>query len=153
MQEALDAVAARALEQGEDAINVGLDEGARVLQRAVNVRLGGEVDDGVAAGHRGVDSAGVADVAVHKAVALLEAADVIEVAGVGKRVEVDNLVLGVRGQHVVHECAADEAGATRNENAFHRDNSTLRLAAGSFAALAAAARLVAAGALRFGRVA
>jgi hypothetical protein len=49
--------------------DVGDDEVRRPGDRAVDVRLGGEVDDGVEARHEVVDQVDVADVALDEAVA------------------------------------------------------------------------------------
>ncbi len=120
MEEALDAALAGGFEQDEDAVDVGLDEGARVHERAVDVRLGGEVDDGVGVTHRLFNLGGVADVALNEAVAgvVLDVAQVVEVAGVGELVEVDDIVV-VMAQEPAHEVGADEAGAAGDEDGFH----------------------------------
>ncbi|MNY39799.1 hypothetical protein D3C86_1745020 [compost metagenome] len=75
--------------------------------------LGGEVHDGVGLGRERVDEGRVADVAVDEAEAgvglkILEAR---QVAGVGQRVEDDDLVLGMLVQDVAREVGADETGA------------------------------------------
>ena len=61
---------ARRLEEDEGAEDVGLDELARRLDRAVDVGLGGEVDEGVAALDRLGDDVGVRDVAHDELAAL-----------------------------------------------------------------------------------
>ena len=67
---------------------VGAHERVAVLDRAVDVGLGGEVDDGVVAVHRRQHVVLVADVGVHEAAASVveHVADALEVAGVGERV-------------------------------------------------------------------
>ena len=102
-----------------------LDEGRRFEEGAVDVALGGEVDDGVDAGDELGDEVGVADVALDEAVALgerraVDVAQVVEVAGVGQLVEVDDLVVVVRRQEMADEVAADEAGAARDQDLPHR---------------------------------
>ena len=64
--------------------------------RAVDVALGGEVHDGVVAVHRGEHGVAVGDVALHERVAgvVVEVAQVVEVAGVGERVEDRDRVVG-----------------------------------------------------------
>jgi hypothetical protein len=99
-------------------VDVGLHEGARAVDAAVDVALGREVHDGArpVLGQQAVEQGAVADVAVHEAVAAspCSAGQVGEVAGVGQRVEVDDRLAGWR-QPVEHEVAADEAGAAGDE--------------------------------------
>ena len=85
-----DAVRARVVEQHLRTEHVGADELGRPEDRAVDVRLGREVDDRVAALRRGRDRVGIHDVAVVELV--LEAVEVRAVAGVGELVEDDDLV-------------------------------------------------------------
>ena len=91
------------------------------MDAAVNVRFGGKIDygAGLMLGEEFGDEVEVADVALDEAVArvALHRGQVLEVAGVGQRVEVDD-GLGQLGQPVEDEVAADEAGATSNENHF-----------------------------------
>ena len=65
-----DAGVARRLQQHEGAEDVGEDELAGRLDRAVDVGLGGEVDDGVAACDGFGDDAGIGDVALDELEAL-----------------------------------------------------------------------------------
>ena len=96
--------------------HVGEDELGGAEDRTVDVRLGGEVDDRVAALGRARDRVGVGDVALVELV--LDAFEVGAVARVGQLVEHDD-VLAVLGQ-APHELRADEAGATGDENAHGR---------------------------------
>ena len=66
------------------------------------------------------DERGVADVAVDEREPLVahHVGEVLEVAGVGQRVERDHLVPRVR-QQVADHVRGDEAGAAGDENAFH----------------------------------
>ena len=61
---------------------------------------------------------------VHEGVAgvVLDVAQVLEVAGVGELVEVDDLDVVVLGEHVAHEVGADEAGAAGDHES-HADPS------------------------------
>ncbi len=112
-------VAAHRFEQVEGADDVGLDEGARAFDRAVDVALGREVQHrahfvlGQKARHQG----GIADIAVHEHMACvaLQARPVLEVAGIGQLVEVDDgLVLMCKP--VEDEVRPDEAGAAGYKN-------------------------------------
>ena len=86
------AVLARPLEQHVRPEDVGLDELGRAEDRAVDVRLGGEVDDGVAARAGPRDRLGVADVALDEPQS--QPVEVRRVAGVRQLVEHDDLVAG-----------------------------------------------------------
>jgi hypothetical protein len=101
-------------EQAEGAQHVGAHELARAVDAAVHMALGGEVDDGARPvfGQQLVQQDALADVALHEhmpAVAA-QAVEVVQVAGVGERVEIDD-GLGPADEPVVDEVAADEAGA------------------------------------------
>ena len=69
---ALDAVPSGRLQQHVGAIDVGLDKGVGLHQRAVDVGLGGKVDDGVdlVGLHGGIHGRSVGNVALDKGVAL-----------------------------------------------------------------------------------
>lgn len=103
---------AHRLEQREAAVDVGGDEWRRSGDRAVDVGLGGEVEQGARlvarqqAGHQ----VGIADVAVHEQVARIagQRGQVVQVAGVGELVEVDDRLVAA-GQPVENEIGADEA--------------------------------------------
>jgi hypothetical protein len=83
------------------------------------VRLGGEVDDGVAACHRLPHRRRVADVALLEAVAGMAGmlGDVGRAGGVGEQVEIHDLDAPALAQQVAQEVAADEAAAARDEDA------------------------------------
>ena len=112
-------VGAHGFEQAEGADDVGLDEVFRAVDAAVDVRFGGKIDDGagLVLGEQLGDEVEVADVALDEDVArvALERGEVLEVAGVGQRVEVDDGLVGM-GQPVEDEIAADEAGAAGDED-------------------------------------
>ena len=95
---------------------VRVDEVVRPGDRAVDVALGREVHDRVVAGHRVLERAGVADVALDEleARAVVDVLQRREVAGVRERVVDGHLVVGV-GQHVTHVVGADEPGAAGDE--------------------------------------
>ncbi len=102
---------------------VGAHERVRVDDRAVDVRLGGEVDDGVVAVHPLEHGVLVADVGVDELdpAVVHHVADRGEVAGVGERVEDRHLVVGV-GQQPADVVGADEPGGTGDEQ-LHRISS------------------------------
>jgi hypothetical protein len=50
-------------------VDIGADKTARIVQRAIDVAIGSEVDDRVAPGHRRLDRVGIGDVGLDKAVA------------------------------------------------------------------------------------
>ena len=112
-----DAVLADCLQQAEGALDVGSQEGLRVGDGVVVVALGGVVHDGVVARDDAVEQPGVADVAHDELHAVGgEPRDVLGVAGVGQLVQDGDVHLGVVVHHVVHEVAADEAAAARDDD-------------------------------------
>ena len=118
LEEAGHAVLARGLQQHEDAVNVGADEAARIVERAVDVAVGGEVDDRVAARHRGVDCPLVGDVGLHEGEARVarQVGEVGRVAGVGQLVHHHDPVLRVLLQQYVDIIGADEARPARHQH-------------------------------------
>ena len=112
-----DAVLADGLQQAEGALHVGAQEGLRVGDGVVVVALGGVVHDGVVARDDAVQQRGVADVAHDELNAVRgQPGDVLGVAGVGQLVQDGHVHLGVVVHHVVHEVAADEAAAARDDD-------------------------------------
>jgi hypothetical protein len=104
------------LEEDVGAEDVGLDEGPRILDRAIDVRLGCEVDDRVAAGDRLGDRRRVGDVGLHEAHASrVRALEVLPAARVGELVEHDDLVAWVRREVATHVGRADEARPAADE--------------------------------------
>ena len=112
-----DAVLADGLQQAEGALNVGAQEGLGVGDGVVVVALGGVVHDGVVARDDTVQQLGVADVADDELHAVRgQPRDVLGVAGVGQLVQDGDVDVGVVLHHVVHEVAADEAAAARDDD-------------------------------------
>ena len=112
-----DAVLADGLQQAEGALDVRAQEGLGVGDGVVVVALGGVVDDRVVAGDQLVQQPGVADVAddeLHAGGG--QAGDVLGVAGVGQLVQDGHVDVRVVVHDVVHEVAADEAAAARDED-------------------------------------
>ena len=102
----------RVVEQHLGAEDVGEDEFGRPEDRAVDVGLGREVDDRVAAGRGRRDCLGVGDVALVELV--LDAFEVRAVARVRELVEDDDRV-AIR-RETSRRSRADEARATCHEN-------------------------------------
>ena len=112
-----DAVFPYGLQQAEGALDVGAKERLRVGDGVVVVTLGGVVDDGIVARDDAVQQLGVADVADDELDPILgQARDVLRVAGVGQLVQDGHVDVRVVVDHVVHEVAADEAAAARNDD-------------------------------------
>ena len=112
-----DAVLADGLQEAEGALDVGAQEGLGVGDGVVVVGLGGVVHDGVVARDDAVQQFRVADVADDELHAVGgQPRDVLGVAGVGQLVQDGHVHLGVVVHHVVHEVAADEAAAARDDD-------------------------------------
>ena len=112
-----DAVFADGLQEAEGALHVGAQERLRVGDGVVVVALGGVVHDGVVARDDAVQQRGVADVAHDELHAVRgQPGDVLGVAGVGQLVQDGDVYLGVVLHHVVHEVAADESAAARDDD-------------------------------------
>ncbi len=108
------------LQQRERTQNVGAGENRGVVYRAVDMRLGGEVDDSayiVAANGVG-DKCRVADIAPDEDVVAcrLYIAQIGRVAGVCQLVEVDSRAVGILADQMSYEVASDESGTARYED-------------------------------------
>ena len=109
------------LEQRVRADDVGVQERARVVQRVVVVRLGGEVDHDVVARRPARRRARRRRCRPARS-ANRSAGQPVErrpVARVGELVQHGDVMVGVV-QHVVDEVGADEAGAAGDEKSLHR---------------------------------
>lgn len=114
-----DAVFADGLQQAEGALHVGAQEGLRIGDGVVVVALGGVVDDRVVAGDQPIEQLRVADVAHDELHAVGgQPGDVLGVAGVGQLVQDGHVDARVVVHDVVHEVAADEAAAARDDDIF-----------------------------------
>ena len=112
-----DAVLPHGLQQAEGALDVRAQEGLGVGDGVVVVALGGVVHDRVVARHDLIEQPGVADVADDELHAVGgQPRDVLGVAGVGQLVQDGDVHLGVVVHDVVHEVAADEAAAARDDD-------------------------------------
>ena len=117
LEEALVPVAPRGLEQHERADDLGLHEGVRRLDAAIDVRLGGKVDDRVRLAGDSLDQRRIGDVPMHEAVPRVggHIGQVLEVAGVGQLVQHGDLQVGMALEHPTHECGADEARSSGDD--------------------------------------
>ena len=110
------------LEQREGAHHVGVYEGSGAVDRAVDVRLGGEVHHGAGPvlAEDLLHGGRVGDVAAHEVEAGVagDVCEALEVPRVGQLVEHDDALVGPR-QRVAREVAADEACAPGDEPARH----------------------------------
>ena len=116
--EALDRRLADRVQQDLRPFDVRADElGRAVLDRLLDVRLGGGVDDHVDALDELAHEPPVADVAVDERQARVreDVGEVLEVARIGERVERDDLVGRLR-QQVADEVRGDEPRAARDED-------------------------------------
>lgn len=112
-----DAVLPHGLQQAEGALDVCAQERLRVGDGVVVVALGGVVDDRVVTRDDAVQQPGVADVAHDELHAVRgQPGDVLGVAGVGQLVQDGHVHVGMVVDHVVHEVAADEAAAARDDD-------------------------------------
>ena len=83
---------ARGLQQDVRALHVGHDERLGAADRPVDMRLGGEVHDRVAAADGARDGRRVLDRAVHEADVVDHVVEVLAPAGIGQLVEHGHLV-------------------------------------------------------------
>lgn len=118
-----DAVLADGLQQAEGALDVGAQERLRVGDGVVVVALCGVVHDGVVTRHQPVQQLRVADVAHDELHAVGgQPGDVLGVAGVGQLVQDGDVDARVVVHDVMHEVAADEAAAARDDDVLRFKN-------------------------------
>ena len=117
VQKSLYARLARRLKQHIGAVDIRLNESARLHERAVDVRLGGEVDDAGRPFHQLADERRVCDIALDEPISRIvgDIAQVVLVAGVGQLVQVDDVGVLPPSQQAENEVAADEAAAARDQ--------------------------------------
>ena len=112
-----DAVLPHGFQQAEGALHVGAQERLRVSDGVVVVALGRVVDDCVVSGNQLIEKLRIADVTHYELHAVGgESGDVFGVAGVGQLVQNGHVNARVVVDHIVHEVAADEAAATRDDD-------------------------------------
>lgn len=112
-----DAVLADGLQQAEGALHVGAQERLGVGDGVVVVALCGVVHDGVVARDDPVQQLGVADVTDDELDPVPgQPGDVLGVAGVGQLVQDGDVDVRMVVHDIVHEVAADEAAAARDDD-------------------------------------
>ncbi len=117
------------VEQHLRADNVRPHERARVVDRAVDVAFGREVDHAIDAfGEEPAHQVAVGNVAAHEPVARAagDIREIGEIAGVRQGVEVEHGVVRVGGQRMANEVAADEAAAAGDEQSPHQGSPLAR---------------------------
>ena len=113
---ALYAVGAAGIEQGCRADHVGAHKNLRVRDAAVHMGLRRKVNHNVRLLllEKVKDKGSVRDIAAHKAVVLLvcDRRNALQIARIGQKIQVDDLVLRIVIDLILHEVAADKACAT-----------------------------------------
>ena len=111
------------LQQFERAHDVRADESTGVADRAIDVGLGGKVDDRLAfvASQQIAEEGPVRDVPLHKDVLrrIAPLGQRVEAGGVGQQVQIDDSSPTLL-QDPAYKIAADEAGASGNQDRVHR---------------------------------
>ena len=109
----------RRLEQAERPHHIGIDEGGRAGDRAVDMAFGGKVHHGadVVGGEQFPDQSLVLDAADHQAMAGIagQRGEVLPVAGIGQLIEIDHRLIA-RRQPIEHEVRADKPRPARHQN-------------------------------------
>ena len=114
----------RSLQEAQSAHHVRLGEGERVLDGAVHVAFGSEVNDAIDFFilHELVERVKIADVHLHELVVrlVLDILEIREVTRVSKLVKVDNLVFRVLVHEQANDMTSDKARAASDDNGtFH----------------------------------
>ena len=108
------------LQQRERTHDVGAREGKGILDRTVDVRLGGQMDHAVdpVLAENGEHLLVIADVAPLETVVLglLDVFQVGQIPRISQLVEIDDAVVGVFGDEKPHDMAPDKTGAARYQN-------------------------------------
>jgi len=102
-------------QQSEGADQIGLHEGRRTGDGAIYMAFGGEVGDGVdgVLAQQPIHQRPVADVTLNEEMPgrIGQIAQIIQRAGVSQQIKGDDTNIGVSGQQMTDEIAADETGA------------------------------------------
>ena len=103
--------------QNLGAQNISQDEGGRIDNRPVDVRLGGKVYYSVAIGNQLIDQLAIANIALDEFVVRtgLDLFEIFQVTGISQRIKIDNLVIRMVFQPITDEIRTDESGAAGNE--------------------------------------
>ncbi len=116
-------IAPGSLQQGVGADHICLDERRRIEDGAIDMQLGGKMNDGIdlIQAKKVVDQAFIANISVDKVMPLMigDALQVQQAAGVGKSVQVDDCYRTIGLKQVVDEIRADKASATCDQDITH----------------------------------
>ena len=111
------------LQERERTHHVGACKGERILDGAVHVTLGGQMDDAVdlLVLHQLVEGVEVADVHPHELVIrlVLDVLQIGQIAGVGELVEIDDIILGIFVHKEANNMASDESGTAGDNDILH----------------------------------
>ena len=112
----------RGVEQDEATVDVGGDESAGLVQRAVHVGLGREMHDDLGVAHERSGNRRVRHVPLDEPVPRVVhgVTQILHASGVGQLVERGDPPVGMRREGVQHEVAADEAGTASDQHLDHR---------------------------------
>ena len=112
----------RGLQQAQSSHHVRLRESERVLDGAIDMAFGSEVDDAIDLFvlHELVERVKVADVHFHELIVrlALDVLEVREVARIGKLVKIDNLVFRILVHEKANYVATNEACAAGDDDCF-----------------------------------
>ena len=123
LDETLDAVPAGAIEKHARADNIGVNEIERIVDAAIDMRFGREIDNRIKLmlGHERVHLIGIGDIGFEKLVAfamfLDHAVQIGEVARVSEHIDVGHVRRLVMLQNIPNKIAPDESAATGYKNA------------------------------------
>src|SRR5207248_10507403 len=107
----------RCIEQHARADDIGVDEILRGIDAAIDVRFGGEINDGVELmfGHQGIHLIGIGDIRFEEivtiAMLLSYTCKIREIAGIGEHIDVSDVSRLVMFQNVANKVAPNETAA------------------------------------------
>ena len=113
-------MAPRCIQQHACADDVGMNKVLWRIDAAIDMRFGGEIDDGVKLmlGHQRIHLVGIGDIGFEKfvmiAIFLGHAGEVGNVARISQRIDICYVSRLVMFQNVANKVAADEAAAARH---------------------------------------
>ncbi len=113
----------RSLKQAMGANNIGLDKGIRPGDRAVNMRLGSKMHQGInpLLAQQQFDQLAIADIALHKTEVRVthQRTQSFDIAGIGQGIQHHDAVCRMVGQPVVDKVSPDKAGTAGNKQFSH----------------------------------
>jgi len=110
----------RCIEQHARADDIGVDEILRGIDAAIDVRFGGEINDGIELmfGHQGIHLIGIRDIRFEEfvtiAMLLRYTCEIRQIAGIGEYIDVGYVSRLVMFQNVANKVAPNEAAAARH---------------------------------------